>query len=694
MRKLSFGAVTYICLYLPIVALASESGVVFDSSLFDEAPIYDSLLVLDESSSPTYDISTAEEELLLFFDEEELFITATKIPQTLFKAPAIVSVITDDEIKDMGARNILDVLNRIPGFHVTQGYYGKDEIEVRGIKTTDSEKVKILIDGHSVNDNYSGGAVWSFGNLNVSNVKRIEIIRGPGSALYGSNAFSGVINVITKTGADMNGLSVTVGVGSFNSRKLNLQAGKTFNDLDIALSFNSERTEGDSPSFGKDAFGNTGDADNEDKSYDVQLKVAYNDFTLNTKFVNRERGDYLNVVNANTDFGYIDREQYFAELGYSHTFGERTEIAVKAYVDHLHWKSLFEMYSSGLIAGPGIKERTMGVELHLDYKVTEKNLFTLGVMREQRKQYEVIFQGNFDPSGNTSGLFDSVRDISSLGNWNREEKRDISAVYLQDVWSVTDDFELTVGARYDNYSDFGNTTNPRAAAVWALTDDWNLKVLYGKAFRAPSFEQLYNTNNPAVKGSDMDPETMETFELNISNRFREKTKTKLTYFRSNFEDEIRLVSGMYENSGGAKIQGVEFEMAHKYSKVNAFYLNYTYQDARDWETGDVLQDVAAHKGNIGFNHQFAGRYTLNSNIFISSERPRAKGDSRDDMPSYALVDVALRADDVVYKNLGVRATVHNLFDKAYSDPAPQGSVENDYVREGINIMFELSYKYR
>lgn len=267
-------------------------------------------------NKPAVDSSlfTLEEELALFFDEKNLFVTATMHPQTLQAAPAIATIVTAEQIREMGARDLMDVLRIVPGFHVTKGYYGKEEIEVRGIKTPDSEKVKLLIDGHSVNDNYSGGAVWGFDSLTVDHIKKIEIIRGPGSALYGSNAFSAVINVITKTGTDMNGVVVSGGGGSFKTSKVNLQAGKKVKDLDVAFAFDYFDTDAQQLDVERDVVGRSGKTDDHERKIDAQLRMVYGDFSLNTKYVKRERGLYVNVSYAMPDYGEGEIQQYFVEL--------------------------------------------------------------------------------------------------------------------------------------------------------------------------------------------------------------------------------------------------------------------------------------------------------------------------------------------------------------------------------------------
>lgn len=659
------------------------------------------------SSKPRF--TTAMEEMLLFFDESELIITATKQPQLLKDAPALAVVITAEEIRSMGARDIIDVLKTIPGFGVTKGYYGKEEIEVRGIKTVNSEKVKLLIDGHSVNDNMTGGAVWGFDSLTVDNVKRIEVIRGPGSALYGGNAFSGVINVITKDGKDIGGVIVTGGGGSFDTGKVNLQAGKKINEIDVAVSLDYLNTNGPTLKIDKDILGNAGYTKDFEEKVDAGLKVSYKDFTFNSKLISRQRGVYIGPQYAINDESKNYVQQYFGDLTYRHSFNEDNKITVRTYIDELDWKTYWELYPegtslpfgnfpSGMIGVPSLRERDLGMEVQTDTRLTQNNLLTLGALAEKKDQFHVGYEANYNPitfSPDPSGL---VSDVVSIGNWNQEKAREIWAVYLQDLWDITDNIGLTIGVRHDQYSDFGDTTNPRAALVWRFLDNWDMKFLYGEAFRAPSFEELYNINNPAVQGNtSLKPERMKTGEASLGYKMGHGYQSRISYFYNIFKDQIRnpqFFPGIvkFENKGGAKVQGVEAEVRKEFKKDDFLYLNYVYQWPEDEETGTRLPDVPNQRGNIGGNMGLTRYLNVNSNIFLSSERPRSAGDTRDSIPAYALVDLTIIAKNF-YKNLEIRGAVHNLLDKQYTDPAPAGTIAGDFPREGVNYMLEAFYKF-
>ncbi len=171
--------------------------------------------------------ATSEQEEFGGLDLSQLarirIVTATRHSLPLRKAPAIATVITAEAIRNMGARNLLDVLRMVPSFGVSVDTDGIPMLEVRGIRTFYSEKVLVMIDGHSQNRNKNDSAFFNFADmLPVENIKQVEVLRGPASALYGDSAFVATVNVITRDAAEINGLEVKGGAGSFDAYKANL----------------------------------------------------------------------------------------------------------------------------------------------------------------------------------------------------------------------------------------------------------------------------------------------------------------------------------------------------------------------------------------------------------------------------------------------------------------------------------------
>ncbi|MEQ6341682.1 MAG: TonB-dependent receptor [Gammaproteobacteria bacterium] len=661
------------------------------------------------AAEPATASTRSSEEMSLFFDDEQLVGIATRHLQKIDKAPAIVSVVSGQDIENMGARNLQDVLQRIPGFAITINTFGRYEVAVRGVKKLDSNHVKILVDGHAVNDDYSGGASWIFDSLSLVNVKRIEIIRGPGSALYGANAMAGVINVVTKDAGDIDGVRVTAGFGSHTTTHANLQAGKRFGDLAIASNIDLFHTDGPKLFVASDKFGGSGDTKFDQWRLDAGFKASYQDFTFNTRYINRKRGPYIGVASALGPDSRGDYAQYFTELGYQRQLNKTMHLSAKVYMDKV---SRFYNYAQilpasvypapgGMIGVPEGMFGGHGAEVAMDYQWTPTNLLTSGMVMENRKAGNVSHHANFD-ANMTSPTFlfplGSLQDVSNGGNWLDESKakRRVWAGYAQNVWQASETLGVTLGVRHDNYSDFGGTTNPRAAAVWQFAKDWDTKLLYATAFRAPAFDELYLTNNPAYVGNpDLKPEKMKTLELSLGHTYQDHTKGRLTYFNNSYQEKIGIISSglgyQIVNRGGANIQGLELEMQHRFTQGSEIYANATYLDTKDSDSHASLADVAKRMANVGANIVVIPNVSVNANLRATSGTPRALSDARQAVTGYGVMDVAVNVKKLT-KGLDVRAVVHNLFDKKYVDAAAMGGVISDYPRDRRTFMLELGYK--
>jgi iron complex outermembrane receptor protein len=164
--------------------------------------------------------SFMNEDVLLWGEEDKLF-GATKYIKHLNEAPATATVITYEQMVRMGATTLQEVLKHVPGLSIVKtSHYGKRNVVVRGVKNSEGDLVLFNIDNHNVAHYIAGNAAWMFLPMQIENIKRIEVIRGPGSALYGANAAAAVINIITKTHNDIEGTSFSLRAGSHNERTL------------------------------------------------------------------------------------------------------------------------------------------------------------------------------------------------------------------------------------------------------------------------------------------------------------------------------------------------------------------------------------------------------------------------------------------------------------------------------------------
>lgn len=660
-----------------------------------------------------------------YFRTDRLLLTATKRDLPIRKAPAIATVLNQEEIRYMGARNLRDVLTMVPGIGVSRNEFGVFMYEVRGIRTQLSEKILVMIDGHSINKSIiTGSALYRiFDDMPVKNIKRVEIIRGPGSALYGANAFVAVINIITKDAIDISGVEVSGGVGSFDTGNINLVGGKIFhNGFKISGSLDYFKTDGENFLIEEDAlsgapFATTpGYAFAEIEETDIFFKASYKDLSFKGHYISSRRDNfYIGFNHVLTDDSTDPITNFWAELSYSPSLSERLQATFKSYIDFYEQDTSaeiypegfiqplptppfpsgsFYLYPDGLIGAPKLKNQTVGGELQFDYDLSPVNHLVIGAMYERTRQYDVKQFANFNPL--TFEPFGSVQDVSSFANWNIDEDRNVWALYVQDEWAMRDNLNFTAGVRYDHYSDFGDTTNPRVGLVWGFLENVDIKLLFGQAFRAPNFAELYNQNNPVEAGNpDLNPEKIRTYEGGASVRLKEHFTFELNYFHNDIEDLItRPTSPVYANAGSAEVNGLEVILAGNYSYKDFWKLTYTYQDPED-DNGNGLPYVPKHRATANFNYGFNDYLTFHADVLWTGSRPRQSGDSRPDIDSYTVLNLCITAGNF-YKNLEFQLAVNNVLDENYRDPDTSGAAQlipNDFPRGGRSFFGEVRFTF-
>lgn len=678
------------------------------------------------------DIVLAEElsAATIWFGTGEEVTIATRHEAPMGKAPNVVTIITDTEIKNSGYRTLSELLRVVPGFEILkEAAFGEVSLAVRGV--AGAEKIRMMINGHLINDPLSGHAFVQFDDFPLENIKKIEIIRGPGSAVYGENAFLAVINIITKEAKDIDGIKMSSGYGSFNTYEENIVFGKSYKDVNVSGMIRYRKTDGFDGVVESDIVTSIdnvlagfdfppvsqapGEVDDWRREFDLNLKVTYKDFYLEGLYINKNQGPFIGPQFAITDESDIEKNYVFGEIGYKKTFEEKFTLKPRLYYDQFDTNSYIEAlpegvtipvnsggttaiytYSDGFIGHGLVTERIVGTEIPFDYELFDGNMLTLGLEYRLINQTNIRYFTNFDPV--TLAPLDSLQDFSDTYPWLKDATRRIGSIYLQDVWDVTNTLNVTFGARYDNYSDFGGEISPRLGVTWAFIKNASLKLLYGKAFRPPNFLEMFTTNQPAILGNeDLNPEIIHTYEIGASYQFNKYITSNINYFYNDIEDLISLRTlattqgtSRYENFGDAHVQGIETETKITIAKGNYVFMNYTFQNAED-NRGNDLPFVAKHKGNFGVNVHSWKYINTNLSTFVSGRRSREEDDTRSDLPAYALLNLSIIGKEF-FKTMEVQGTVYNLLDKDYSDPGPS-AIEDDLPRPGRTFFVGLSYQF-
>ncbi|MFK5892489.1 MAG: TonB-dependent receptor, partial [Pseudomonadota bacterium] len=569
----------------------------------------------DQTTEPDFDPIAAELSIEELYNLPIIDI-ATGYAVPLEKAPSVATVITSEDIKAMGALSLEEVLEAVPGVHVRPSTLTTAPvISIRGIHTTQTPQVLLLLNGHRISSDVASNIFPSTAVINVQNISRVEIVRGPGSAVYGADAFSGVINIVTKTSRDIDGFKTGIRGGSFETKNIWGQyGGKIGNGWRLAANLeymnqgadtsrivNSDSQSGLDALFGTSASLTPGYIDRRYKS------TSYN-FHLNNKhwkvgldgWAQRDIGQGAGVAQAIDNKGYADTNQLLFSTEYS-TNDWYKDLNITGKFSYQIVKSQYYLnifppgnisligadgnlftapfnpvaFPDGVIGNPGRKSTIPQLDLAFLYSGIRYHTtrFNIGTKKEKLEANE---SKNFGPGviDGTDGIVDgTLTDVTGTTNiYVPDKKRTVKYFSIQDVWEMSVDWTLTAGVRYDNYSDFGSTTNPRVALVWTPSADLVTKLLYGRAFRAPSFNELYSQNNPVALGNpQLKPETIDTYELAFDYDLRHNINTTLNLYHYKTKNMIDFIanadgSNTAQNIHNVKGQGVELEGKWKVNK--------------------------------------------------------------------------------------------------------------------------------
>jgi outer membrane receptor protein involved in Fe transport len=444
--------------------------------------------------------NTAEEELLLSYGDRSTVSIATGGPRPLSRVPSVASVITAEEIAAMGATDLDEVLETVPGLHVNRGANNYSPLYViRGVVSQFTPQVLVLQNGLPITTLFQGNKGNLWGGYPVEHIARIEVIRGPGSALYGSDAFSGVINIITKTAADTPGTEVGVRYGSFKTRDLWVQHGGQQGALNVAAYLRLGSTDGFKSNIARAAGGTSGATNLGHDSVDGNLDLGYDKWRL--RFGYKLRDDLetgAGIAQALDPVGRQKSERLTGDLSWSDPQVARNW-GLGFTAGYLQYAQLipvdFQLFppgtnfgfgstANGFLGGPETRERQLRLSAFATYSGFSGHSLRFGLGHDDLNLYWTHETRNFTYAADgklipTSGGV--LVDYSDTDPFLRPHRRKIDYLYVQDEWNFAPDWMLTAGLRHDRYSDFGGTTNPRLAVVWDAAVDVTAKLLYGRA---------------------------------------------------------------------------------------------------------------------------------------------------------------------------------------------------------------------
>lgn len=621
---------------------------------------------------------------------------ASKFLQKVTEAPSSITVITADDIQKYGYRTLADILKSVRSFVITNDR-AYSYIGVRGFSRPGdfNSLVLLMVNGHRVNDNiYNGAAIGTEFVLDIDLIDRVEIIRGPSSSLYGTNAFFAVINVVTRSGKSVEGVEVSGELTSLEGYKGRITYGNELqNGLQLLLSGTFYNSAGHRRLFFKefdDPTTNNGVAENADSdefsSFFANLSSKH--FSLQAAHSGRTKrlptaalGTIFNDNRTKTSdyHGYVD-------LRYERTFENELELLARVYYDHFYYQARL-MYNRSTTDVPFVVENR-------DYASANWAGTEVAISRRLFSKHKITLGGEFrDAFNQTLGN----KDISpSFEYINVNPDADNKGVYIQDEFSLKKNLILNAGVRYDHYSETGGTTNPRLALIYTPAEKTTLKLLYGRAFRAPDPFELAYLPASGSTGVRIQPETVKTTEVVVERYQGDRLRFAASFFHY---DGHKILSYQIDGSTGAVALGnlghvhsvgIETEAEAKFNNGIEARVSYSVQEARKSPTDELLPNSPKHIAKLNlFAPILTERLSAGLELQYMSDRFTYLGDH---LEEFAVCNLTLFSKKLV-KGMDLSFSVYNLFDASYADPASAFHRTSSIQQDGRTFRLKMTYRF-
>jgi outer membrane receptor protein involved in Fe transport len=610
-----------------------------------------------------------------------------KYQQTTRQAASSVTVLTHEDLDRFGYRTLGDALAGVSGFYLSNdrnySYLG-----ARGFSrpTEFNNRMLLLIDGHSVNEGIWGSAPIEL-PIDLASLDRIEIVRGPGSALYGTGAVFGVINLVTRSGATIAGAQAALHGGSYGGRGGSALLGhRTPSGLDLALSGTWDESDGqdlfypeyESPESPRGLAHNL----DWDRRWLVHGKAEQGDFSFNGSFSRRVKaiptgayGMAFDKAPARSTDGYA-----FAELRFDHDLDASKQVRVRGFYDRYAYNGAYayDTYDYSDQA----RDESVGGEASLRWDIGSAQHLTAGAeyRRHFRAEYGALGQG---------GLLEGFNVPYT-----------VASVFVEHEIQPTKRLTLLGGLRADHYSTTGGSLTPRAAVLYDLTRGTTLKLLYGRAFRAPNLFESHGESFGYKLNPTLRDEQGYTLELVVQQRLGRALLGTASVFRYRMNGLIDLTvdptdsAYIYRNVGQASATGAELGVQARFGGGVLGYANASYQRARDQATGEALTNSPSYLMKAGVAAPLASWVGAALEGRGESGRTTAYGTHTG---GYVIGNLHLwlsppgraAADD----GLQLSLRVNNIFNATYATPGGVEHLQPAIQQDRRNLAAEIRYRF-
>lgn len=602
-------------------------------------------------------------------------VTASKYSQKLSETASQVTIVGKDQIQQFGFRTLSDILRTVPGFFITNDRM-YDYVGVRGFdqSTALNGRMLLMIDGNRINESiFDSGLLGSEFPLDVDLIDHVEIVRGPGSSLYGNNAFFAVVNVVTKDGGSFHGGELAGSYGSFDSYKGRFSYGrKQDNGLEYLISATGLNADGPTLHYPEHASPDNPEGitshTNDEHNKQFFAKAGWGNFSFEGGYGRRYKGLPGGAFGTNFDDpsnSYQDSEA-FVNLKYQKTLSPSLAFTGRAFYGDYDFRGFYH-YGDTTSAAP-VHTWWSGFEANFVSRHFDNHTLVGGIEAQENWLQQ---QGIFFDNPYTVFSFDE-RDSHRIG------------IYLQDDVVLTNQLKLSVGARLDDHSLLSNVlVSPRFGIVYNPLKDSTVKLQYAQAFRAPNVVHQYQAypttynEDGTFRGAGRLPNTglhaeqIETWELSWQQIFDHNWQFTVTGYYMDMSKRLEEIQQSPEFRQVANLDaeigyGAEFELQRRWNNGALLRSSYSLIFAEDLDRGSdgyILSNVPGHLYQLNlmaplFNPQWHGGFDMQ--MLSSRKSPQSK------TPGYARIGLNLLYQPIT--NLDLSAGVYDLFDDNRLEP--------------------------
>ena len=614
-------------------------------------------------------------------------VGASKYAQSQGEVAAAATVITRQEIQAFGWRSIDEVLGSLPGIHTTNNRQ-ITSLGARGFGLPGdfNTRILVMVNGNRVNEPiYDSGVAGQAFPVDLELIERIEFIPGPGGAVYGQNAMFGVVNVITREAADIDGGELSVTYQDPQSlRAGRITLGRKFdNGVGVLVSASGMNADGEDLFFDYGPSGISGVAAgmNGEETRRVFAQVERGPWSIEHAYGSWYKEDPTGTFFSDplSEGQYIKSKLAVTQLQYEDRFAhDQLTVSARAFRSTLQYRTLFRFFGEDFASDT--QSRLYGGELRFLYTAFDDHKLLLGFEGQKYPRAFQVIPVSGDPADNVV--------VDSPGHR--------LGVYAQDEWQITDRLTATLGVRLDRSDVSGAAASPRTGLIWQFSPATTVKALYGHAHRAPNtFERDYDDGATLVANPDLKGEHIDTFELVTDHRFSEKLTLRASLYQWNLQHLV--VLGLHPDSGIPQYQsgeeitvrGAELSADRTWDSGMRLRSSLSLQDAESRDAGELVNspDVLG-KANLSAPLPWGG---LRASYEFRYESRRLTRDGSH-LGGYAFSNLVLSRSPQ-RKGLEASLGIYNLFDKDYATPGGNTNWQNAFDQDGRSVRITLGYQF-